>query len=294
MNLLIDSLWRAAAYCVHPRVILLSLAPLALMAALALVLGYFFWDPAIDAMNGLIASWGVTSTVAHWLDSIGMTATRGALGPMLVVLLSTPIIVVAALLAVASTMTPAMVRIVALRRFPLLASRHGGSLTGSVWLAIWTSLAALGALLVSVPLMLVPPLMLIVPPVIWGWLTYRLLSYDVLAEHASSEERRALMAEHRGPLFVIGLATGYLGAAPSLVWVSGVLAVVLAPVLLPLAIWVYTLVFAFSALWFAHYALAALESMREHARASGARADATSASPAQAPPPALPPAGAPR
>jgi hypothetical protein len=30
----------------------------------------------------------------------------------------------------------------------------------------------------------------------------------------------------------------------------------------PVAIWIYTLVFAFSTLWFAHYLLAALEKLR--------------------------------
>ena len=45
-------------------------------------------------------------------------------------------------------------------------------------------------------------------------------------------------------------------------WASGVLFLALAPVLVPVAIWIYTLVFAFSALWFAHYTLAALQTMR--------------------------------
>jgi hypothetical protein len=38
--------------------------------------------------------------------------------------------------------------------------------------------------------------------------------------------------------------------------------IALAPLLVPLAIWVYTLVFALSSLWFAHYALTALEELR--------------------------------
>ena len=50
--------------------------------------------------------------------------------------------------------------------------------------------------------------------------------------------------------------------APSVVWASGALAVVFAPVLVPVAVWIYTLVFAFSSLWFAHYALAALQALR--------------------------------
>jgi hypothetical protein len=60
----------------------------------------------------------------------------------------------------------------------------------------------------------------------------------------------------------MGILTGYLGAAPSLVWASGALVIVFAPVLVPLAVWIYTLVFAFSALWFAHYALSALQALR--------------------------------
>ncbi|HEX3139607.1 MAG TPA: hypothetical protein VHQ87_06115, partial [Rhizobacter sp.] len=54
-------------------------------------------------------------------------------------------------------------------------------------------------------------------------------------------------------------------------------------VLVPLAIWVYTLVFAFSALWFAHYTLAALEVLRagEAVAVVPATGEAISASPIQ-------------
>ena len=40
------------------------------------------------------------------------------------------------------------------------------------------------------------------------------------------------------------------------------MAVVLAPLLILVTIWLYMLVFAFSTAWFAHYALAALQQMR--------------------------------
>ena len=71
------------------------------------------------------------------------------------------------------------------------------------------------------------------------------------------------MREKRLPLLGIGVLSGYLGAAPSLLWASGAIFVALAPVLVPLAIWIYTLVFAFSSLWFAHYCLSALEQLRK-------------------------------
>jgi hypothetical protein len=41
--------------------------------------------------------------------------------------------------------------------------------------------------------------------------------------------------------------------------------IALAPLLIPVAIWLYTLVLAFSSLWFVHYTLAALELQRKAA-----------------------------
>jgi len=41
MRLLLDSFWRAVAYCMLPRVIVLSLLPLGWMVVLAAGLGYF-------------------------------------------------------------------------------------------------------------------------------------------------------------------------------------------------------------------------------------------------------------
>ena len=262
MNLLIDSFLRATAYCVHPRVIALSLLPLALMVGSAFVLGYFFWTPALEALNTTIASWTMVSKLVAWLEGLGLIGLKAALAPVVLVLLSVPVIVVASLLIVAMLMGPAIVTLVGARRFQALRRERGGSVLGSIFGPLWMTVVALFALVLSVPLWLVPPLVLIVPPMIWGWLTYRVLSYDVLAEHASREERRELLRRHRGPLFGMGVVTGYLGAAPSLVWASGLITLVWAPVLLPLAIWIYTLVFAFSALWFAHYLLSALQNLR--------------------------------
>jgi etoposide-induced protein 2.4 (EI24) len=262
MKLLIDSCWRAAAYCLHPRVMLLSLLPLVLMIALSFGLGYFFWESAIDSVRGAFESWALLDTFFRWMDNVGMPGLKGVLAPLVVVFLATPVLVIVSLLAVAMLMAPALLKLVALRRFPTLERRHGGNLAGSIAINVSATLLALMAMVASIPLWFIPPLVLIVPPLIWGWLTYRVMSYDALSEHASADERRALMRQHRGSLLAIGVISGYLGAAPSLVWASGVLFVALAPVLVPVAIWIYTLVFAFSALWFAHFLLAALAQSR--------------------------------
>src|SRR5205814_2736196 len=149
MNLLFDSFWRAVAYCLHPRVILLSLAPLVLIAGLALVLGYFFWEPAIDAVSTTISSWALMSTLGHWLEAIGLPGLHAAIAPLVVVFISTPVIVVLSLLVVAGMMTPAIVKLVATRRFASLERLRGGSSLGSAFGAMWATLLALAALVLS-------------------------------------------------------------------------------------------------------------------------------------------------
>ena len=262
MGLLFDSFWRAAAYCLRPRVIALSVLPLAVMAMLALGLGYLYWDAAVQGMRGMLEASAWLSNVWNWLQGWGFGDAGGVLAPLLVVLAVAPVLVVVSLLLVALMMTPALVAVVADRRFATLERKKGGSFAAGILWSLGSTLLALVALVVSVPLWLVPPLVLILPPLIWGWLTYRVMVFDALADHATKEERQEILRRHRTSLLGIGIVTGYLGAAPSIVWASGIVFAAAFFVLVPLAIWIYTLVFAFSSLWFAHYALAALERLR--------------------------------
>ncbi|MBE0474599.1 EI24 domain-containing protein [Rhodoferax sp.] len=262
MSLLFDSFWRAVAYGLRPRVVVLSLLPLLLMAGLALGLGYFYWDGVLASVRLWLESSTLVGSISGWLQSMGMGNLKAVLAPLIVIFAVTPLIVVFSLLAVALMMTPALTTLVAQKRFPALERKRGGSLVASLWWSLVSTILALLALVVSLPLWLIPPLILILPPLIWGWLTYRVMAFDALAEHASGEERRELFRRYRMSLLGIGIFCGYLGAAPSLIWASGVLFVAAFVVLVPLAIWLYTLVFALASLWFAHFCLAALQALR--------------------------------
>lgn len=263
MQGLVDSFWRAAAYCLHPRVIALSLLPLLICGVGVFAFMYFFWEGAIAAVRATLESWLLIDSLLRWLDSLGLQSFRSALAAIVVLAGVLPVVILLSLLLVALCMTPAIVRLVAERRFPLLEKKRGGTLLQSVAASLGATLLALVLIVLSMPLWLVPPLVMVLPPLIWGWLTYRVFGFDVLAEHASAEERRALLKAHRIPLLAMGVVCGYLGAVPSLIWaVSGVTAVIFAPFVVLLAIWLYTLVFAFSTAWFTHYALAALQAWR--------------------------------
>lgn len=262
MNLFFDSFWRAALYCLHPRVIFLSFLPLIVMVVLALGLGYFFWYPALEWVRTLLESSVLFNHVWSWLESVGAGNVKVVAGPLVVIFAVTPLLIVVSLLMVAFMMTPALVSLVARKRFPQLVPKRGGSLLLGIFWSLGSTLLALIALVLSSPLWLVPPLILLLPPLIWGWLTYRVMAFDALAEHASKDERRAIFRQHRSRLLAIGVLTGYMGAAPSIVWASGVVFASMFVILVPVAVWIYTLVFAFASLWFSHYCLGALESLR--------------------------------
>lgn len=241
---------------------LLSLLPLLIMVSLAWAASYWLWDLAVGSVHGLLENSSVFAMVWQWFVIFGVRDLKSVVAPLVVIFTVTPVVVVTSLLLVSFMMTPALLSWVASRRFPDLARKNGGGFLASLGWTLLSVLIAVFALLLTLPLWLVPPLAMLIPPVIWGWLTYRVLTFDVLAVHASRDERLAVTREHRLSLMCMGVVTGLMGAAPSLVWASGALFAAAFVVLVPIAVWLYTLVFAFSSLWFAHFALAALAELR--------------------------------
>jgi hypothetical protein len=262
MSRVFDAFWRASVYCLHPRVILMSLLPVLLAGAGAFALSWFFWEDAVAGVRSGLEASSLLAPAMLWLDQISGGAFRPVIGPLVVVALSVPVLLITALLLVASVMMPVIVTLVAQRRFALLDRRRGAGWWRSLLHSLAATALAFGALLATLPLWLFPPLALLLPPLIWGWLTSRVMAFDALADHASNEERQILVADHRWQFLGMGVVAGFLGAAPSLVWVTGAMALPMMPLLVPLFVWAYTLVFAFAALWYAHYSLDALAAMR--------------------------------
>ena len=107
MGLLLDSFWRAVVYCLRPRVIGLSLLPLFVLVALALGLGYFYWDVSVQGMRNLLEASALLGSLWSWLQGWGLGDVASVVAPLIVVLATAPILVVLSLLMVAVFMTPA-------------------------------------------------------------------------------------------------------------------------------------------------------------------------------------------
>lgn len=276
MRNMADSFWRAVAYCFHPKVIFLSLVPLILMMVIVMGLGALYWDAALQSVRVWMDASSTLDWAWLWLERMGLMSLKSVVPPLLLIVAVTPLVVVMSLLAVSFMMTPALVNMVADRRFVQLERKRGGSMLQGVAWSLLSVVLALGALVLTLPLWWLPPMAMVMPALIWGWLTYRVMTYDVLADHASRAERLELMRRYRFQLLVMGVITGLMGAAPSLVWASGALFVAAFVVLIPIAVWIYTLVFIFSALWFVHFLLDALSQVRAEPPATW-RKDSTEA-----------------
>jgi hypothetical protein len=213
-------------------------------------------------VRATLEHWSLVNSMLEWMTSMLGANFRTGIAALIVIALTIPVVVAFTLVLVGLWITPAIVTMVSRRRFPTLERRHGGSW----WLGLFASLAfTVGALLmvmVTLPFWLIPGLALVLPPVIWGWLTARVMGFDALAEHASQPEREAILRAHRWPMLIMGIVCGFLCGVPSMIWTLSMQFIIFAPFIMVGVVWLYTMIFTFSALWFTHYALSVLASLR--------------------------------
>ena len=247
----------------HPKMLWLSIRPFLVVSVAWGILFYLMWEPVLDEIRVFITTSFLTTWLSEVMSATGWDEIRAVMAPLLLVIFLIPFITISLLVFVAFTSVPAVMKY--LSKQPMYAQiyeSHGGSLLGSVGYAFLSIFICLGVVFVTFPIWWIPPMVSVVPPLIWGWLTMRLMTYDALAIHASEEEREALIASHRWQLLAMGIICGLLGAVPTFFWATSALAFVFFPVVSFIALWIYSLVFIFAALWFGHYLLNALKIYR--------------------------------
>ncbi|MBY4730571.1 EI24 domain-containing protein [Cupriavidus pauculus] len=279
MNDIFRSFARALVSQLHPRMLMLTVVPFILATVIWGGMLWWGWEPIMTTARTLLEGSAFTSWIYSMLDWLGLQSLRTVVAPLFVLTLAIPLVIASMLIFISLFSVPAVVRHLD-RSYPDLLKAHGGSIAGSVFQALGNTVVFLLLMIVTLPLWLIPPFFALIPPVLWGWLTYRVMTYDALSEHATAEERKTLMKRHRVPLLAIGVAVGLLGSAPTLLWVWSAVIIFLFPVVLAGTLWLYVLIFIFSALWFGHYCLRALADLRaERAAAASPAPDVIDLSP---------------
>jgi CysZ protein len=195
----------------HPRMLWLMMWPVLVALALWGTVVFVFWAQATVWTAALLRQWLETATVFVSWDA-SAAALIGA--KVIIVLLLVPLVQLTALLILGVFGLPAMVEHVAARRFPQLARRHGGSFAGSVWNSVAALLGMVVLGFVSLPLWLLPPLWPLIPVAIMTWVNQKVLCYDALAEHASADEMRTVLAANRGVRYLLGFVLALVAYVP--------------------------------------------------------------------------------
>ena len=262
MTVFFTSLLRALMLQLHPRMLLLTLLPLIVALGLWGVGLWFGLQPLIDQLQAWFSDYGLFRWTGDMLDRLGLSGLRTLLVPLIAMWLLLPLMVLSALLLVNWMAMPVIARYVSQRFYPQLEQRHGGSLATSLGLSCSSFLLYLLAWLVVLPLNLIPLFAVVVQPLLWGWLTSRVMSYEALSSFADESELSTIRRNYRFVLLMIGVVTGSLGAIPGLLWLGGAVSVIFFPVLAAAAIALYLLIFVFSGLWFQSFCLDVLAILR--------------------------------
>jgi hypothetical protein len=192
-----------------PRVLGLVLLPLVAGLAAAGALALVFWKPlaAVVAVV-LVRGYGALGLPG---DADAVAAAGGGVVAALVFVGAAGALALAALATFAG---PVFVRVVAARHHPALERRRGGTFAGGLANTLATLALWLPAWLVTLPLLLFPPLGVPASLLLNAWLNQRLFRYDALAEHASADERAAVVARAGRRLFGLGLVLAPLSLVP--------------------------------------------------------------------------------
>lgn len=248
----------------HPKMLWLSLRPFLIVSILWGTLIWLTWTPALEVLGNFLTTSIFTSWIQDGLIWAGFENARAWIAPLFFVMLLIPLISISLLVFIAFTTVPAIVNKVARQAaYHNLDRKKGGGFFGSFMYTIWSALICLALVMLTLPVWWIPPLVAVLPPLIWGWLTMRLMSYDVLAQHATPQERDQILEKYRWPLLAMGIISGMLGAVPTFFWATSALALVLFPIVSFVALWIYSIIFVFAALWFTHFLLDALKELRE-------------------------------
>jgi hypothetical protein len=261
---LIRSLGLALVGTMHPKMLWLSFRPFLIVSIFWGIVIWLIWSPALEMLRTFLTASIFTSWIQSGLEYVGFDEARAWIAPLFLVILLIPIIAISLLVFIAFSTVPAVVdSVVKQKAYEGLVRIKGGSFVGSFFYTLWSALICLALVMLTLPVWWIPPLFAILPPLLWGWLTMRLMAYDVLLDHATPDERSQLLEEHRWTLLGMGVVAGMIGAVPTFFWATSVLALVLFPFVSFVALWIYSLIFIFSALWFSHFLLHALKQLRQ-------------------------------
>ena len=209
MNEAVNALQRAFRDLFQPRVLALALLPPIAAIALCAVLAWAY----ADDWTRMVTDWIAGTSWLAWMRDWSLDAALAWASGLIALAGLIPVLLITAVVVTGIFVMPVIVPLVG-ARYPELERRRGGTLAGSTWHTLATSVLFAVLWLVTLPLWFTGIGALAVPPLLSAWFNQRMFRYDALAEHASAAEYETVVRGARGRLFLLGLLLAFLYPVP--------------------------------------------------------------------------------
>jgi CysZ protein len=205
------SLFLAFVSLVNRRMLWLMIWPVLVSLVFWGIAGFLLWVKTAVWIADQLGKLAAPLTAWVPFDFSGVTLFSAH---VMLILLFVPLVYLTALLILGIFGMDAMVEHVASRHYPALLRKHGGGTASSVWNGVVALCGMVLLFLVTLPLLLIPPLWAIVPVAVMGWVNQKILRYDAVADHASAEEMAHIFSQRRGSLYLLGLFLALVAYVP--------------------------------------------------------------------------------
>lgn len=173
----------------------------------------FAWTSWQDGLR----LWMEGTRLFTWLASMNLSMAGGVSGVMVFIFLLAlfvPLSYLTTLMVTAAIVAPRVQSYLLKSHFRDLEKRGGGSFHEGLWNSVVAGFIYVVLFAGAVPLWFVPGGALIVNAILAGWISRRVLVYDLLQGLASDQERERLREENSGSLFLLGFLLGLLSLIP--------------------------------------------------------------------------------
>jgi len=205
------SLFLAAVSLFNRQMLWLMIWPVLVSLVLWGALGFAFWLKTAVWIAGMLGR--LAEPLTAWIP-FDVTGIALFSAHVMLILLFVPLVYLTALVILGIFGMDAMVEHVASRHYPALARRQGGGTVGSVWNSVVALCGMVLLFMVTLPLLLIPPVWAMVPVIVMGWVNQKILRYDAVAGHATAEEMRKIFSSQRGSLYLLGVILALVAYVP--------------------------------------------------------------------------------
>lgn len=169
------------------------------------------WGNWINGLVGFLAG----LRIFDWLQgTVGLQDLSYWLALIFLILAFIPLVFISALVITSIFVMPVVLKEIEHSDFPNLEKKKGGSVLGSLWNTLFTTVAFVFFFVITLPLWLVPGLQVALPLLLTAWLNKRIFLYDVLQDFASKEERKIIEKNESLSMYLMGTLLALLSYFP--------------------------------------------------------------------------------